>query len=171
MCCLPCLPSGDYCQARLGLKEWPGNEKLCCPSPGRAGRLFALGVLKAGCQQFFLCLLFLLALFYCTFPVEELILTKASWEKWFVKRLFFFLPWKENGRSEWSPMEAGWAYGVWKESCCLCVREINVFETKYPIQNVFKVIVNVCLFILPWVVCLEVAMLISISSWAWHLIL
>lgn len=68
-------------------------------------------------------------------------------------------------------MEAGWAYGVQKESCCLCVCEINMFETKYPIQNVFKVIVNVCLFILPWVVCLEVAMLISISSWAWHLIL
>lgn len=39
-----------------------------------------------------------------------------------------------------------------------------MFETKYPIQNVFKVIVNVCLFILPWVGCLEVAMLISISS-------
>lgn len=83
---LPYLPPGDCCQVSLGLKKCPGNESLCCPSPIGAALLlwifWSMAVSSSFCT--FFCLV---SLFYCSLPVEELILTKASGEKWSVKSL------------------------------------------------------------------------------------
>lgn len=96
--CFLWLPSGDYCQARLDLNEWPGNERLFAALPQMTAASLLRWMFYSMTVSIFLHFLFLLALFYWMLPEEELILTKASRENWFVKTVcnifFFFKKWK-----------------------------------------------------------------------------
>lgn len=83
-------------------------------------------------------------------PEEELILTKASTEKLFVKtvhRIFFIsLFFLRSGRNALSSKETGQAQGDWRDFCCMFVCYIQTIENRHLIPNIFKVVLNVYLF-------------------------